>query len=99
VAGNDLSEIERFKTYMHKCFHMKDLGKLKYLLGIEVSRGPDGIFLTQRKYANDIITEAGLLDAKTYSTPMEPNHKLASAKGHVLNVPKSIVVLLDDLYT
>ncbi|KAL9830945.1 putative RNA-directed DNA polymerase [Arabidopsis thaliana] len=75
---------------MHKCFHMKDLGKLKYLLGIEVSRGPDGIFLTQRKYANDIITEAGLLDAKTYSTPMEPNHKLASAKGHVLNVPKSI---------
>ncbi|XP_019095820.1 PREDICTED: uncharacterized protein LOC109130579 [Camelina sativa] len=88
VAGNNLAEIERFKAYMSKCFHMKDLGKLKYLLGIEVSRGPDGTFLSQRKYAHDIITEASLRGAKTFATPVEPNHKLASAKGLVLKRPE-----------
>jgi hypothetical protein len=38
---------------------MKDLGSLKYFLGIEVDRNSIGIFLCQRKYTLDIITEAG----------------------------------------
>lgn len=29
IAGNHISTIQRFKNYLHKCFHMKDLGKLK----------------------------------------------------------------------
>lgn len=40
---------------------MKDLGLSKYFLGVEVARGPDGFGLCQRKYAIDIISEAGLL--------------------------------------
>ena len=36
------------------------LGVLKYLLGIEVARSPDGIFLSQRKYALDFFIEVGI---------------------------------------
>ena len=50
VAGNDLGAVQTFKAQLHKCFHMKDIGKLKYFLGIEVSRGSDGFCLSQRKY-------------------------------------------------
>lgn len=81
IAGNDLKTVTKFKDYLSDCFKMKDLGKAKYFLGIEIARGPQGMFLTQRKYALDIVAEAGLLGCKPTSTPMEHNHKLLSDKG------------------
>lgn len=88
IAGNDLHLIDRFKERLHKCFHMKDLGKLKYFLGIEVSRGSDGFCLSQRKYALDIIAEASLLGAKPSPVPMELNHKLATVSSPVYKNPE-----------
>ncbi|CAA7053596.1 unnamed protein product [Microthlaspi erraticum] len=48
IGGNDSDGIKSFKAYLSECFHMKDLGGLKYFLGIEVARRPEGIFLCQR---------------------------------------------------
>jgi len=62
-------------------FQIKDLCPLKYFLGIEVARGPQGLFLYQRKYALEIIEKCGLLGAKPVEFPMETNHKLALATG------------------
>ena len=56
ISGNDSVAIQQFQTYLSCCFfHRKDLGKLKYFLGVKVAQGPEGIFLCQRKYALDII--------------------------------------------
>ncbi|XP_021748580.1 uncharacterized protein LOC110714381 [Chenopodium quinoa] len=84
VSGNNSNAIKLFKHYLSTCFHMKDLGVLKYFLGIEVARSSKGLFLCQRKYALDIISETGLLGAKPAHTPMEQNHRLAHAKGPLL---------------
>ncbi|CAM8944482.1 unnamed protein product [Rhodiola kirilowii] len=83
IAGNDSSSITRFKDYLHSCFHMKDLGILKYFLGLEIAHGKDGLFVSQRKYALDILSEAGLLGAKPTDFPLPPNHDLANASGPV----------------
>ena len=66
---------------------MKDLGPLKYFLGIEVARSASGLFLCQRKYMLDIISEVGLLGAKPSGFPMEQNHKLGRATGALLEDP------------
>lgn len=87
VAGNDLAAINRFKAQLNKCFNMKDLGKLKYFLGIEVARGPDGFCLSQRKYALDIVKESGLLGSKPSAVPIELNHKLGSVTGPTFDDP------------
>lgn len=50
---------------------MKDLGLLKYFLGIEEARSPNRIFFCQRKYSLDIISEFGLLGTKPMETPLE----------------------------
>ncbi|KAG7578454.1 Retrotransposon gag domain [Arabidopsis thaliana x Arabidopsis arenosa] len=82
IGGNDLNGIQEFKGYLSdECFHMKDLGPMKYFLGIEVSRSPDGFYLSQRKYALDIVTECGLLGCQPVSTPLEQNHKLPDDEG------------------
>ncbi|XP_021715956.1 uncharacterized protein LOC110683856 [Chenopodium quinoa] len=88
ISGNDSSTIATFKSYLSDCFHMKDLGVLKYFLGIEVARSPEGIFLCQRKYTLDIIAEPGLLGARPASTPIEQNHTLAKFESSILSDPE-----------
>ena len=79
ISGDNHEAITEFKAYLHNCFHIKDLGILKYLLGVEVVWSFVGIFLCQRKYALDIIAKAGLLGAKPSNVPIEQNHRLTLA--------------------
>uniref|UniRef100_A0A2N9I5Z3 Reverse transcriptase Ty1/copia-type domain-containing protein n=1 Tax=Fagus sylvatica TaxID=28930 RepID=A0A2N9I5Z3_FAGSY len=76
VTGNDTVEIGKLKTYLAKEFEIKDLGTLRYFLGIEVARSKEGIFVSQRKYVLDLLVEMGMLACKPIDTPIEQNHKL-----------------------
>ncbi|XP_024006627.1 uncharacterized protein LOC112083125 [Eutrema salsugineum] len=88
IGGTDPAAISKFKGYLHTCFHMKDLGRLKYFLGIEVARSPEGIYLSQRKYTLDIVKECGLLGCKPVSTPMEQNHNLPKDDSEFFHDPE-----------
>lgn len=69
--------IASIKKFLHNQFRLKDLGDLKYFLGIEVSSSKNGIFISQRKYALEIIKDAGLLGVAPIDTPMERGLKLS----------------------
>ena len=55
----------------------KDLGMLKYFLGVEVNRSKRDIFQSHRKYVLDLLTEIGKLGAKPCSVSMIFNSQLA----------------------
>lgn len=76
ITGSDSVGISSLKSFLHTQFHTKDLGMLKYFLGVEVTRSKKGIFLSQRKYVLDLLSETGKLGAKPSSTPMIPNVQL-----------------------
>jgi Reverse transcriptase (RNA-dependent DNA polymerase) len=64
ITSNDEDEIARLKMRLGKEFEVKDLGHLRYFLGIEVARGPKGIVLSQRKYVLDLLKEICMLGCK-----------------------------------
>ena len=76
ITGDDIEEISRLQGQLASEFEMKNLGGLKYFLGIEVARSTQGIFLSQRKYVLDLLSEVGLLECKPVDTPIVQIHKL-----------------------
>ena len=70
VIGNDPEERKALQNYLSKEFEMKDLGPLKYFLGIEVSWSNTRIFLSQRKYALDLLQETGMSGCHPVDTPI-----------------------------
>ncbi|GKE35556.1 ribonuclease H-like domain-containing protein [Tanacetum coccineum] len=78
IIGNSLAEIKKVKQFLKTKFMIKDLGKLKYFLGIEVLDTPKGICLNQRKYCLKLIDEFRLLAGKPSNLPMQPNISLTS---------------------
>ncbi|MCH80620.1 cysteine-rich RLK (receptor-like protein kinase) 8 [Trifolium medium] len=64
-----------FNWALHQ-FDVKDLGKLKYFLGMEFARSKEGIFLNQCKYILDLLKETGMMGCRAVETPMDPNVKL-----------------------
>ncbi|XP_022024221.1 uncharacterized mitochondrial protein AtMg00810-like [Helianthus annuus] len=73
LTGNHSSTILSFISCLNKEFAIKDLGKLNYFLGLEVTYTQNGIFVNQSKYALDILTRANMLDAKPAPTPLSTN--------------------------
>ena len=76
LTGNDLEEVRKLKKQMAAKFEIKDLGALKYFLGIELARSKHGILISQRKFVLDLLKEMGILGSKACDTPMEHNQKL-----------------------
>jgi len=77
IAVNNMKEIQVVKSSLNLAFEIKDLGHLKFLLGLEIARTRKGIHICQRKYALEILSDAGMTGAKPGTTPMvKKNEKI-----------------------
>ncbi|WKA12737.1 hypothetical protein VitviT2T_030094 [Vitis vinifera] len=84
ITGDDLSGIQELKDFLSQQFEMKDLGHLSYFLGLEITHSTDGLYITQAKYASDLLSQAGLTDSKTDDTPVELNAHLTPSGGETI---------------
>ena len=82
LTGSDKEELERLKRRPRAEFEIKDLGTLKYFLGMEFARSKEGIFVNQRKYVLDLLGETRQLGCKPVETPIVPNIKLLPSKDN-----------------
>lgn len=55
LIGNNMSGINKVKDFLKSKCLIKDLGKLKFFLGIEVIKYDDALCLTQRKYCLELL--------------------------------------------
>ncbi|CAM8896855.1 unnamed protein product [Rhodiola kirilowii] len=87
ITGNNSEGIDSLKGFLQTQFNTKDLGRLRYFLGVEVSRSKKGIVLSQRKYVLDLLSETGKIGAKPCSTPMIPHLQLTKS-GELFDDPE-----------
>ena len=71
IASNDIQPIDKLKVSLDQEFKLKDLGVLKYFLGLEVARSYKGISICQRKYTLEVLKEASMTACKPNKVPME----------------------------
>nr|GEV67362.1 retrotransposon protein, putative, unclassified [Tanacetum cinerariifolium] len=55
---------------------MSMMGKISFFLGLQISQSPKGIFISQPKYASEIVKKYGLTSTDSVDTPMIKNKKL-----------------------
>ena len=60
ITRNDAAAISHLKKHLFNHYQTKDLGCLKYFLGIEVAQSNEGIVISQMKYALDILNETDM---------------------------------------
>jgi histone deacetylase 1/2 len=84
VASSSQEATNALLKDLEKDFALKYLGDLHYFLGIEVKTLPDGLKLSQERYATDMAKRAGMSNCKAINTPLSNIDKLSAAEGEKL---------------
>jgi hypothetical protein len=74
-------DIEEASSYLKSEFEMKDLGKTKYCLGLQIEHTHEGILVHQSAYTKKVLNKFNMKDAYPLRTPMA---------GRSLDVEKDI---------
>eukprot|EP00253_Pinus_taeda_P010382 PITA_10382 len=81
ITGDADDLIRGIKRIMAQVFEMKYLGCLHYCLGLEVCRDTGPTFLTQGKYARNLLEKFGMDQCRSAVTPLQQNLKLRGDDG------------------
>ena len=87
ISGGDVDSILSLKQHLQRQFQMKDLGHLRYFLGLEIAYAQRGYLVSQQKCTSNILSHAYLTDTRTAATPIELYHRLSSSDGELLWEP------------
>ncbi|GJV87398.1 ribonuclease H-like domain-containing protein [Tanacetum coccineum] len=81
--------LQRIITLLHSEFAMTDLGSLNYFLGVSAQRSKSGLFLSQSKFAEEILERAHMQHCNPCKTPVDTESKLSS-DGDPVNISYAV---------
>ena len=95
LFSNDQSLVDSVKQQLSSDFQMKDLGEVRQILGMNITRSDGIVANDQKKYIEELLTKFRMEDCNTVSTPMDNNQKLtkdmypktAEEKRRMSNIP------------
>jgi len=76
VVENDATKVSQLKKHLCNHFQIEDLRYLKSFMGIEIDQSKQGIVISQRKYALDIVKGTSMIHCRPMDSPMVPYEKL-----------------------
>ena len=82
-VGNDELMFVEFKHSIKHEFDMTNLGKMRYFLRLEVLQKSDGIFISQKKYALEVLNIFEMDKSNSVFNPIVPGCKLVKDEGGV----------------
>lgn len=97
INDNNEYDMSDIKQFLAQSFSIEDLSNLFYFLDIEVSRSKIGIFLCQRKYKLDILSDSGMTGCRPLDFPMEQHICLQPNDGSPLPDPTISHGLIDHI--
>ncbi|GKA70259.1 retrotransposon protein, putative, ty1-copia subclass [Tanacetum coccineum] len=83
IMGNNIPMLQGVKSYLGRCFAMKDLGEAAYILGIKIYRDRSRrlIGLCQSAYIEKILKRYHMENSKRRSIPMQEKLRLSKSQG------------------
>ncbi|XP_021734151.1 uncharacterized protein LOC110700876 [Chenopodium quinoa] len=97
ITGDDDYYITVLKQQLDIEFTTKDLGEMRYFLGLEVSKTSKGTLLNQRKYVFDVLDYTGLSNCTPATAPFPKHVKLSTHEGIIMNDPEKYRSLIGKL--
>ena len=92
IAGSSIREINNLKTWLSVAFKMKDLGPVKQILGMKISRDRSAgtLNLSHELYIEKVLSRFRVNDAKLKTNPLA-NHFKLSKSSHP-RLPRSVII-------
>ena len=98
MTRNDPQFLSSLIAQLSTAFELKDLGPLSYFLGIQITRTSKGLFLSQAKYAQDLLLKVNMVSSIPARTPCAPNSRLIPTEGSLLSNPHDYKSLIGSLH-
>ena len=85
ITGPSQHVLDSLKMFLRSQLKLKDLGSLKYFLGLEIAQSIAGIFFSQCHYTLQLLEDTCFLACKPTSVPMDPKLRLTASDGDLLS--------------
>jgi hypothetical protein len=84
LSASSPALLQQLFKQLQSSFTVKDMGDLRYFLGVEVQRSAHGFFLSQSKYTHEVLERTGMANCKPVSTPTDTKPKISCDDGTTL---------------